>query len=196
MILIYKITNKVNGKMYVGQTKQKLRARFSQHVNSRGCHKIHHAIKKYGADNFTIESVAEAYTALEADQLETHFINKWDTVNKGYNIRFGGQRVGRDNPQTIKKMVAALKRRVVTPETRLKLSLGKLGPKNPFFGKSHSPEVAAQMMARLVGNTYRRGKKYPATPKVLAALGRRLRGSSGRFIKMPLTPFAESEDKT
>ncbi len=55
--VIYKITNLTNGKIYVGQTRQKLSRRISGHVHSKKKFGIDAAIRKYGIDNFKVEVI-------------------------------------------------------------------------------------------------------------------------------------------
>ena len=61
---IYKITNTINSKSYIGQTIQNVKERFYQHCATK-CSKavsnmaIHRAIKKYGKSNFTVEVIEE-----------------------------------------------------------------------------------------------------------------------------------------
>lgn len=61
---IYKITNLINGKIYVGYTKKELKERFNEHCKprSKGALKmpIVMAIKKYGIENFKIELLEES----------------------------------------------------------------------------------------------------------------------------------------
>ena len=52
---IYKITNLVNSKIYIGQTIRSLKERFRQHIYKQGCTYLHNAILKYGKENFKIE---------------------------------------------------------------------------------------------------------------------------------------------
>ena len=62
-MIIYKVTNKVNGKIYIGQTVRTLEQRKWQHLDAakNGC-KTHfyNAIRKYGEDNFVFEIIDEA----------------------------------------------------------------------------------------------------------------------------------------
>ncbi|MBQ6005770.1 MAG: GIY-YIG nuclease family protein [Selenomonadaceae bacterium] len=53
--VIYLITNTLNGKMYVGQTRQKLSSRIYGHKSNKGKSAIDVAIRKYGWENFTVE---------------------------------------------------------------------------------------------------------------------------------------------
>ena len=92
---IYKITNKVNGKSYIGQTIQSVKERFYQHCATK-CSKavsnmaIHRAIKKYGKSNFTVEVIEEVESTNLNDR-ERYWIRYYDSYNNGYNSTEGGQ---------------------------------------------------------------------------------------------------------
>ena len=90
---IYKITNNVNGKVYVGQTKQNVRDRFYRHCSRIGStHElnmaIHKAIRKYGKQNFTLEVIEETENLNER---EKYWIAFYDSYKTGYNSTLGGQ---------------------------------------------------------------------------------------------------------
>ena len=93
MPCIYKITNCVNGKCYVGQTKRKLSIRWNQHLNSgkntKSNQAIHKAMRKYGVECFLIEVLQEC-KASELNELEVYWIAKLDTYKHGYNETYGG----------------------------------------------------------------------------------------------------------
>ena len=90
MIGIYKITNTVNGKIYVGQSIDIAR-RWEDHINKKGQNSlISQAIKKYGFKAFTFE-VLEECTQNELDDLEQYWIDFYDSCNNGYNLTLGGQ---------------------------------------------------------------------------------------------------------
>lgn len=92
---IYKITNKVNGKSYIGQTIQNIKERFYQHCATK-CSQailnmvIHKAITKYGKSNFTIEVIEEVESANLNDR-ERYWIRYYNSYNNGYNSTEGGQ---------------------------------------------------------------------------------------------------------
>lgn len=87
--IIYKITNKVNGKSYIGQTRYTIEFRWKQHQHKKDNTYFHNAIHKYGVDNFNIEILEECDTE-ELNQKEIFYIAKYDTFKNGYNLTIGG----------------------------------------------------------------------------------------------------------
>lgn len=94
---IYKITNKVNGKIYIGQTIKTIEERFQKHCWGTTENDKYHlnmaikkAIKKYGKNNFTIELIEEVELN-KLDEREVYWISFYDSYNKGYNCTLGGQ---------------------------------------------------------------------------------------------------------
>jgi group I intron endonuclease len=89
---IYKITNILNGKVYIGQTIKTIEERFRQHIYKAGCTHLHAAIKKWGKENFKIEIIEEVPKEL-LDEREIYWISYYNsTDNKiGYNIIKGGK---------------------------------------------------------------------------------------------------------
>ena len=98
MAIIYKITNKVNGKVYIGETIRSLETRWKEHIHEsfkegHGYnYHLHTAIRKYGTDNFSIEMIDNCPDE-ERFQLETKYIKQYDTTNpdKGYNTVVEGE---------------------------------------------------------------------------------------------------------
>lgn len=94
-MFIYKITNLVNGMVYIGQTIQSISTRWNEHTaGGEGGFYLHNAIRKYGKDNFRIEEICVAYTQTELDFLEVLFITALHSTDRsfGYNLRDGGSR--------------------------------------------------------------------------------------------------------
>lgn len=102
---IYKITNVINQKMYIGKTSQTPSIRWSQHVSSALVSPnvkdynflLHKAIRKYGKENFTLQIVEEVADTLMSAR-ETYWIDYYKTCilteegkTKGYNMTFGGE---------------------------------------------------------------------------------------------------------
>lgn len=94
---IYKITNLLNGKIYIGQTKHSVEKRYREHCSPYYKNKqaIHLAILKYGKENFVLEQLDTASTVDELNQKEYEWIVKEDCIApKGYNLRAGGMQPG------------------------------------------------------------------------------------------------------
>ena len=95
MGFIYKVTNSINGKVYIGQTCQTIQKRWKQHVYQALApveyykSLLHRAIKKYGEDAFTVEEL-EKCNNYKLDEREIFWINYYDSYNNGYNITSGG----------------------------------------------------------------------------------------------------------
>lgn len=120
-MLIYKVTNNLNGKMYIGQTRRTLRARKLQHIRDakKGSKvQFHRALVKYGVDNFTWETLCYTDNKKELNELETYYIEKYDSINKGYNMIDGGDNNIMDVPEVKEKH----KLRMQSYETRRKIS--------------------------------------------------------------------------
>ena len=93
---IYKITNLVNGKVYIGQSKDILR-RFKEHFNIKSKVSntyLHYSIKHYGIENFVFEVILKTY---DLDYWEKFFIYWYRSTNNeyGYNLTNGGQKGSR-----------------------------------------------------------------------------------------------------
>lgn len=94
-MLIYKVTNQVNQKSYVGKTELSLPRRKSNHLSDakRGCEfAFHRALRKYGEENFTWEIIEEDIEKSLLDNKERHYIAIYESFGpKGYNMSEGGE---------------------------------------------------------------------------------------------------------
>lgn len=152
-MIIYKVTNKINGKIYIGQTVQSLNCRKSSHFSdSRNGNKdampFHRALLKYGINNFKWEIIHRCKNKMELDFYEIYYIRELRaSVSKfGYNVSIGGGngRLGlKSNKETILKMVKSKtgKKLNLTKEERKRRSDSIKGTNNPSFkcdGKHHN----------------------------------------------------------
>lgn len=87
--IIYKWTNKINGKSYIGQTIDE-EGRKKDHIRGKYKCYFHDAIKKYGIENFDYE-VIESIKESKLSEREIYWINYYDTYNNGYNLTLGGE---------------------------------------------------------------------------------------------------------
>lgn len=98
MIEIYKVTNKSNGKLYIGQTSRGVEKRKSAHIRNSfnenaldyDC-AFHRAIRKYGPENFIWEVVGICNTVSESNEAEVELIAEYNSCHGiGYNSNEGG----------------------------------------------------------------------------------------------------------
>ena len=153
-MIIYKITNKINGKAYIGQTVQPFKRRLSQHRENRKS-LIGRAIHKYGWENFTVEILERCTSREELNEREKYYIAFYNTVcPNGYNLTEGG---GNFSPSKAarKNMSIGQKRRYEKQEEHEKSS--KAARQEPL-----SDEHRAKISAGL--------KKYYSDPKNIEKL--------------------------
>lgn len=89
---IYMHKNKINGKVYIGQTYQTLANRWGSDGRRYKGQIFYNAIQKYGWDNFEHIILKEGLTQEEANQQEIYYIQLYQSTNKnfGYNVTKGG----------------------------------------------------------------------------------------------------------
>lgn len=93
MSTIYMHKNKINGKVYIGQTIQQVEDRWKNGTGYKTCYIFYSAIQKYGWDNFEHIILEQGdWTQEELNEKEKYYINLYDSTNsnKGYNITKGG----------------------------------------------------------------------------------------------------------
>lgn len=145
---IYVYENRLNGKVYIGQTNNLLE-RHAAHVRGNDSKKmpIDAAIKKYGIDNFSYWTISIVETIDEADQEEIFWIAEMRLhLGKSmvYNIRGGGSR-GLMTEETRKKISLARKGIQFSGETLRKMSIAKTGKPNPRKGSKLSETAKAEL---------------------------------------------------
>lgn len=125
--IVYIHRNKINNKVYVGQTYnlyERWRCNGKNYFNSI---KFYNAILKYGWDNFTHEIICDNLSQEAADILEKELIIKYNSIKNGYNIKSGGYR-GELSEESLKKMSISLKKGYIDfPERKEKIRKKKLG---------------------------------------------------------------------
>lgn len=94
MGFIYKITNQINQKSYIGKTERNVSVRWSEHKKNRNQFPnlpLYRALNKYGVENFTIDIIEECPTDI-LDDREIYWINHYNTYQgEGYNCTGGGE---------------------------------------------------------------------------------------------------------
>lgn len=102
--IIYIITNKVNSKVYIGQTRKSLSERMRHHFSKyETCTKLKKAIEQYGRDNF-IYNVLELVPYSELNDRESFYIEQYNSVENGYNIKNGNSKFKGRKIHSIKEL--------------------------------------------------------------------------------------------
>lgn len=177
MYKIYKYTNKINNKIYIGQTCKSLEERAQKGRNYKGSRHFYNAIQKYGWDNFTVEILEDNLTCEEANEREVFYIALYNStdIRIGYNLREGGLNSA------------------VSEETRKKISQNAIErykdkTKNPMYGKKHSQETLNKMSQCKIG------EKNPMYGKKLSEESRRKISEYNKLHKDKIThTFTEQE---
>jgi group I intron endonuclease len=140
-MIVYKATNLINGKIYIGQTSLSLEARKRTHFRDAKSNKFnmlfHNAIREYGTNCFVWEIIDQCLTSESFDDLEKHYIKLFHCkYPDGYNLTDGG------------KGGCGLK---ISSETRKKKSDSMRGERNHNFGKHLSEETKQKIRIANIG---------------------------------------------
>lgn len=162
--IIYKVTNLINGKIYIGQTTNPFEKRKWEHLNRAKLNwqqLLYKAIRKYGEDNFNWCIIDFAYNEDELDDKEKFWIKYYKTYIgeescNGYNMTIGGE---------------SNKGAKLSEETRRKQSEARKGEKNPMYGKTLSEEAKKRL------REYFSGENSPVAKSVIQLT------LNGKFVK-------------
>jgi group I intron endonuclease len=143
---IYSITNKINGKRYIGRS-ENIKRRWRGHKydlkhNKHRSNHLQYSWNKYGEENFVFEKICEVWDENNLWKIEQTFIDLY----KSYDKRFG---------YNTERYID--EERVVSEETRKKMSIankgkpGLRGENSPMFGKHLSEEVKEKLRQANLG---------------------------------------------
>jgi len=152
---IYKITNNINGKIYIGCSKD-IDKRWKAHLNGRKNrkHLIHHAIIKHGIDNFTFEVLLNCPNIC-FDYWEKYHIAKYDcVVPNGYNLTHGGRYNVVVSEKTKELLSISNKGKKLSEETKRKIG-------------ENSKKLRHSEEQKLLWSEQRKGKSSPAMSKTM-----------------------------
>lgn len=139
-MVVYKTTNLINGKIYVGQDSKNN----PEYLGSGTI--IKRAIKKYGKENFKKEILHFCKNKAEMDEKERYWIERLNTIKEGYNITGGG-----DGCLGCKQ----------SDETKQKRREKNLGEKNPMFGKRLSDKILQERSKKVKKEGIFKGENNP-----------------------------------
>jgi len=138
-MIVYKATNKINGKCYIGQTTRTLQDRIWEHNKPSGTRShFDNSVKKNGIENFKWTILEVCMDLDDLNEKEIWYINHFNSINNGYNITSGGRNFIRtdeirkkmsDSNKGVKRtdetkriISEAAKNRKISDERRLKTS--------------------------------------------------------------------------
>lgn len=154
MGIIYCIHNLSTGKKYIGQTVEKLQRRVVRHFRTINETKISRAIQKYSKYDFVYGIVEEVYDRNLLDEREKYWIQYYDSISNGFNIKEGGKcaRGYKQSQSSIEKRRQKLLGKPLSEEHKQKIS-------KAHNGKVLSKETVNKMIA------YRTGKNLTESCK-------------------------------
>ncbi len=175
MHYIYKITNTINEKIYIGQTNN-MKQRWSQYKcdikYKRGQQVITRAMSKYGIENFTFEEIATCRTLEDVNHVEELIIDQYDSRDptKGYNVDRGGNTSPR-SIETIQKIQEKRKKYYETHDHPFKgktfpqewkdnISKASMGKAGTNTGKTFDKEWVLKISKSLAGKERVAGRRF------------------------------------
>lgn len=154
---IYKITNKINNKSYVGLTTSSVRTRWYKHTNkSSGCSALANAIKKYGRENFELTVIDTAISLEELKKKESVYIQQENTIApNGYNLTTGGE-ASSPSKEVRLKIAKALEERARPEAVRRKLSIAHTGKKRGPCSEEVRNKISTASKGRKLTDDHRK----------------------------------------
>lgn len=170
---LYKVTHVPSGRVYVGQTQGKPQRRWKRHLslarNSPKQH-LHRAIAKYGESYFKFEILWEGECSrIELDQYEIFQIKFWRSNELGFNETIGGFGTSgfKMAPETIEKVIRAIRGKRRTVEQKKRISESKKGRSNGHTGLKRSEYT------RFKQSLAKRGKVATATTRLKMSIAQK-----------------------
>lgn len=158
MHFLYKITNTIDNKVYIGQS-NKENERWRQHKyfarQDEPIQYVHRAMKKYGIENFSYEVIAMCRTQEDADETEKTLIIQYDSQNKenGYNISRGGDLIwNRGLPKEQQPMYG----KHHSEESRKKISKSSTGKEMPPHTDEYKENMSRIMTGRILTDEWKK----------------------------------------
>jgi len=194
MYYIYIIQNKINNKIYVGQTNN-IKRRWGRHkyeaFTKNNQKPLYRSMRKHGIDNFSLIEI-ESCDQSNVDELEMFWIEFFQSQSKifGYNLSQGGKPLADSN--IIKTRKPPMLGKKHSKQTRQKMSKDRIGDKNGFYGKTHSSEAKQKMSTnpnrKFIGKqNYFYGKSFKGSQNKLSKLNEEIVLAARKLYKNGMT---------
>ncbi len=140
--IIYMHKNKINGMIYIGQTKQNPIKRWNNGLGYKSCTKFFNAIQEYGWENFEHIILETDLTLEEANEKEKYYIQLYHSAEReyGYNLTLGGKNYI-PSEETLERLSESHKGNMQSAEIRKKISEANKGKHN----RKHTEEEKRKM---------------------------------------------------
>lgn len=139
-MIIYKVTNLTDNKVYIGQTVGTLKKRKSVHIcySKKSFYHFHNALCKYGEGNFKWQVICICPNIDSLNEQEKYYIAYYDSMNSGYNSKSGGKN-SIPTKEVCQKISKSNKGKIFTKEHCKNISKTKVGKNNPMYmvGENH-----------------------------------------------------------
>ena len=171
---IYKITNTVNEKVYIGSSVN-INIRWRQHLSTLKNNK-HHSVKlqnsvnKYGLDNFKFDVIEECAKDMLL-QREQYYLELFNSFNDGYNCSMNSTNpmLGRKHSEVTKKLMSKLNSgknhpsygKKHTEEYKRYMKLINTGENNPNYGRKENPEIIKKRVEKVKNEKIFAGENNP-----------------------------------
>ena len=171
-MIIYKVTNKINGKCYIGKTIQEFEKYKRTHVRvalrdkNEANRPFYSAIRKHGPENFEWIILCQCQSKEEMNEKERQYIKDYDSYGQGYNATLGGDGGGETNgkyertPEIRQRTALSLLGHKRSEESRQKQSQSIRGENHPLFNIGHKPESIEKMRRAKTGISNPMAKRY------------------------------------
>ena len=143
-MVIYKTTNLINGKYYVGKQKVYTPSYFGSGMA------LKHAIRKYGKQNFKKEILEECQSETDLKNKELWWLDTLDAIKDKncYNLvreTSSNQHRSYDDPEYKKRLSVSITKMLNTPESKARLKIQNGGKNNPMYGKRRTDDFKQQL---------------------------------------------------
>lgn len=169
-MIIYKIENKINNKIYIGLTSKYVSKRIAEHINNN--YPIGKALRKYGLESFNISTIDNSDSVDILYEKEKYWIKFYNCKDpNGYNLTEGGDgKLGCKHTEETKKKISdggiGLKR---SQETRDKIRMAMTGKKNGIGNKSRTGQPMSDEAKRKISEATRGIKRSEETRKKISS---------------------------